>query len=221
MVKLAAEKRTILGKKVAGLRADGFLPAVLYGKGAESHPLSVRMPDFLKVLKSAGESTLVDLEVTGAGTHSVIIHEVGYDPVLSKPIHVDFLEVATDKLLKTHVPIEFVGESEAVKSLGGALVRVMHEIEVEALPKNLPHTIHVDISVLNAFGDKITLADLKIPADVKVHGDPAALVVKVDAPRAVEEEVPAAEINLEDIAVVEKGKKKEPSEEGAADDQEA
>ena len=214
---LQAQKRNIVGKQISKLRKEGFLPAVMYGAGHGSRSLSVHLPEFLKIWKNAGESTIIDLKVEDESARNVVIHDVALDPVLSHPLHVDFLEVASDKLLKTHVPIEFAGEAEAVKSLGGVLVRVMYELEVEALPKNLPHAIRIDVAKLATFDDKIFLGDVVAPAGVKICGDQDALIAKVDQPRA-EEEIETPEVNLESIEVAKRGKKEESPEEKEPDE---
>jgi len=213
MQKLTAEKRTVFGKKTAQLRERGILPAVVYG-GPKSKPeaLSIDAREFQKTWKKAGESTVLDLVIEGGKAKSVIIHDVMVDPVKSSPLHVDFYEVSEDRKLKTHIPLVFIGESNAVKSQGGILVKVVHEIEVEAFPKDIPHEIEVDISALENFSDHITLADLTIPARVTLFGDPAAIVAKVDKPRTTEElESLSADtkVDLEAIEVEKKGKQEE------------
>ncbi len=211
---LSAKKRTEFGKRLIGSRKEGLVPAVMYGSGKESRALFVKLSDFLKVWKNAGESTIIGLGVDNEQAHNVLIHDVSVDPVVSRPLHVDFYEVASDKALRVHVHVEFIGEPEAVKSLGGALVRIMHEIEVEAMPQDLPHEITIDVSHLAAFGDKIFIKDIQAPQGVKILGDADAVMAKIDAPRK-EEEVAAPEINLENIEVAKKGKKEveEPSDE--------
>jgi large subunit ribosomal protein L25 len=213
MQHLAAQKRDILGKQVADLRSKGFLPAVVYGESMEeSLPVSVDMKEFLRVWKAAGESTMVTLKIDGGKEKGVLIQDVAIDPVHSKPLHADFYEVASDKELKAHIPLAFEGESDAVKVLGGILVKVMHEIEIEALPKNLPHEITVDLTKLKTFDDHILLGDLKLPTGVRILGSVEALVAKVDSPRTEEELAGLSEkqdLNLEAIEAEKKGKKEQ------------
>ena len=146
MQTLAAQKREILGKKVKNLRKEGLIPAIIYGRKKESTPISLKENEFTNVWKSAGESSILTLLIDEK-KENVLIHDVTFDPIRDNPIHVDFLAVEMDKLIKVGVKIEFVGESPAVK-LGGTLVKIMHELQVEALPKDLPHEISVDISQL-------------------------------------------------------------------------
>lgn len=209
---ISAQKRTILGKKTSELRSRGVLPAVVYGKGGNSLPLSLNTSDFIKAWRKSGESTILNLALDDSATKNVLIHEVSVDSLTGTPIHVDFFEVSADKPIKAHVPVSFVGESPAVKSDGGVLVKVMYEIEIEALPKDLPHEIQIDLSGLKQFSDHILLKDILLPKGVTLHGEAGALVVKVIAPRS-DAEIAATEetavVDLEAIEVVKKGKKEE------------
>ena len=197
MVELIAERRKSIGHQVKSLRRNGQLPAVLYGADNESQPISVDTKSFGKVLKEAGESTLVELVVDGK-KHNVLIHDVQVDPLTDLPIHADFLSVRMDKEIHAKIPLEFIGESPAVKGESGILVKVMHEIEIEALPKDLPHALRVDISVLEELKSKIHVRDLGIPAGVKILGHFDDVIVLIEAPRTEEElkevvEIPVAE----------------------------
>lgn len=215
MQSITAEKRDILGKKVKTLRSKGFLPAVVYGKGKEAEPVAVREVDFLKLWKSAGESTVVELKL-GQKTENVLIQDVAIDPLKDNPIHADFYIIEMDKPIKVEVPLEFVGESEVVKS-GGILVKVLHELKIEALPKDLPHNITVDISTLKTLEDSIKIKNLAIPAGVKVLDGPDETVVLVEAPRA-EEEVKAAEAEAQSLESIEVVGKKLKAEESATEE---
>ncbi len=209
---LAAQKRSLLGKKTRELRVRGILPGVVYGKSGKSMPLELNFSDFLKTWRKSGESLILNLVVNGGKASNVVIHEVSVDRVTGNPMHVDFYEVSADRPIRTHVPIKFVGESPAVKANGGALVKVMHELEIEALPKDLPHEIEVDLSQLAEFESHILLKDIRTPKGVTLQGDLQALVIKVTAPRSEEEVVAATEsatVDLESIEVVKKGKKEE------------
>ncbi|MBU2265174.1 50S ribosomal protein L25, partial [Patescibacteria group bacterium] len=158
MLELKAETRTIFGKKVSSLRKDGFLPAVLYGHGIKPTAVTVSAKEFDKIFKQAGETTLLNLAI-GDKKHNVFIHDFAKDPLSSQITHVDFFEVKMDEKIKTKVPFVFIGESPAVKADGGVLVRAMQEVEVEALPQDLPKEIPVEISSLKTFEDKIYIKD--------------------------------------------------------------
>lgn len=197
MQELKATVRTSLGKQVKIARAAGILPAVVYGEALPTQSISVPYREFEKVYKAAGESTLVRLDVAGK-PHNVLIHDIAFDPITGKPMHADFYAVRMDKALRARVPLEFIGESSAVKNEGGILVKVAHELEVEALPQDLPHTLVVDLGVLTAFDSRILLKDIVAPSGVKILGSSEEVVAIVNAPRSDEElaalkEAPVAE----------------------------
>lgn len=195
------------GESVAALRSAGEIPAVVYGKGRPTASISVPMREFMKVLKEAGESSAVSL-VLPDGTADVLIHEVVNSPVRGIPEHVDFLVIDMKKPIEVSVPIEFTGVAPAEKGGLGVLVKVMHEIEVKGLPKNVPHTIEVDISSLDVVGAHITIADLKLPAGVEAMVKPEDIVANVSSIKEEKEEV-AAPIDFTQIEVEKKGKKDE------------
>ncbi len=186
---------------VTKLRRDGFIPAVIYGFKVENQSLAVSRTEFEKVLRKAGESTIIDLAVEGGASHPVLIHDVQYHPVHSQAEHVDFYAVNMSEKLTASVVLEFTGESSAVKAQGGTLVKVLSEIEVECLPSDLPHNIIVDISPLVNFEHSILVKDLKVPERVTVITDAEETVVKVQPPRDVEAELAAPVV--EDVSAVE------------------
>ncbi len=206
MFELAIEERDMKAN-LATVRKNGRIPAVFYGPKAKSTSFSVDTVQFKKVLKEAGESSLVRL--TGSnGNTDVLVHEVQYDPIRHEPIHVDFYVVEKDKKTQIEVPLEFEGVSPAVKDFGGILVKVLHEIEVEALPQDLPHNIVVDVSSIIAIDGHVTVSDIKMPKGVTVltKGDE---IVALVSEAAKEEEAPVATIDLSAIEVEKKGKKEE------------
>lgn len=200
---IVAEKRDILGKKTNSLRKRGFLPAVIYGKGNLSESIAVKEIDFLKLWKSAGESSVIELELDGK-KRNVLIQDVAVDPLKDNPIHADFYAVDMTKTVKVEVPLEFAGESDAVKG-GGILIKVLHAIDVESLPADLPRALQVDLSILKNIGDSFSVKNLKIPKDVKILKNPEEIVALVEAPRA-EEELKAEEAppSLESIEILSK-----------------
>jgi len=204
MTKLNAEKRDIFGKKLESSRQAGKLPISVYGAKEQADAYFVNTKDFKKVLREAGESTIVDL-ATDNGTKDTLIHDIAYHPLTGEPIHVDFLVVEKNKPIKVHVPLEFIGESPAVKNLSAMVVKVMYELEVEALPKNLPHEIEVDISTLVDLDSRITVADLKFPSGVTTEADSEEVIASVSeaGEEVVEEEKP---VDLSSIEVEKKGK---------------
>ncbi len=186
------------------------MPAVVYGGGKSAQPITVKESEFLKLWKSAGESTVIELDI-GKEKKNVLIHEVDIDPLKDNPIHVDFYAVDMTKKIHVDVALEFIGESDAVKA-GGILVKVLHALKVEALPNDLPHLISIDISELKAAGDSITVKDIKMPHGVKVLDNAEETVVMVEAPRVVEEVKVEEAPSLESIEVVGKKPKAEAEE---------
>jgi len=185
---LKAETRDIFGKKVRKGRKEGIIPAVIYGHGIESVSVWVHNLEFVRLLESAGESSLIDVSIQGdPKQHSVLIHDVQFDPMTGKPIHADFFEVRMDEEIETNVALEFVGESAAVKVLGGILVKNIDEVSVRCLPVNLPHQLNVDISALKTFDDVIMVKDLIIGKGVEIVSDGEAIIAVVTPPRSEEE----------------------------------
>ncbi len=200
---LKAEKRKLLGRKVKRLRKQGILPASLYGKEVKSLPLQVDLKAVLKVWDQAGETGLVDLKIKGEKeARTVLLKNPQFDPLSDQLIHLDFHQVKLTEKVSVAIPIEVVGEAPAVDK-GGILVTVLDEIEVEALPTDLPEKIVVDVSELKEIDQAITVADLPIDRkkiEVKVADD--QVVVKAEPP--TKEEEPAAEAPSETEAEEEK-----------------
>ncbi len=210
-IELEAQVRTVLGSKVKVLRRSGYIPAVLYGKGLEAISLQVPVKDFYKVLKEAGESTLIYVNI-GGNLYPTIINDVARDPVKDNIIHADFYKVSLTEKIKTKVPVVFVGESPAVKDLAGIFVRNVNELEVEALPQNLPHEITVDISSLKAFGDQILVKSINLGKDVKIEAELDVILATVQEPKSQEEleaELAQPTTGVEDVKIIEKEKKEE------------
>ncbi|PIU99638.1 MAG: 50S ribosomal protein L25, partial [Candidatus Tagabacteria bacterium CG03_land_8_20_14_0_80_41_22] len=202
------ENRNIFGKKLEPFRKKGKLPAVLYGPKEKARPIFISLKDFKKIWDEAGESTVIQLNL-GDTKKEVLIQDVAMDPVKGEPVHVDFYAVLMDKPIKASISLVFEGISPAVKNLGGILIKVMHELEVEALPKNLPHELSVDISALASFENKISAKDIILSKGVKLISNPEETIALIEAPR--EEEAPASEekIAFEEIEVVGKKEKEE------------
>ncbi|MEX0910138.1 MAG: 50S ribosomal protein L25 [Candidatus Paceibacterota bacterium] len=214
MLKLKASTRDKFGKKIKASREAGLLPVVVYGRKEESKPFFVAVKDFEKVLKEAGESTVVDL-MCPEGDKSVLIYAVDYHPVSGLPIHADFYAVEKDKKVEVDVELVFVGESPAVKGLNGILVKVIHALTIEAKPADLPHDIKVDISSLVDFDSQITVADLNLPTGVTSLIPAEEVVALVSAPKEEEPEEATEAPDLSNIEAEKKGKKEE---EAPADD---
>jgi len=186
--KIQAKKRTTLGRKVKKLRREGLLPANLYGDKVKSQALEIPIKEFQKVYEQVGESGLVDLMIDGQ-TNPILIHNVQLHPVTDEPLHADFHKVSlTEKTIAT-VPIELVGESPAVEQKIGILIQPMSEVEVEALPQDLPEHLDINISGLAQTNDAVTVADIGVDkAKVEIKANPEEVVAKIE-PLAKEEEI--------------------------------
>lgn len=207
MITLEAKTREIRGKKAAGeLAKEGRIPAILYGAKREALSISLPLAAFKKVLRDAGESSVIELSGLGASVQA-LIHEVDVDPVTSLPRHADLLAVAKGAKVEVAVPLVFTGESPAVKT-GARLVKVMHELEVSADAAHLPHEIEIDISILENDGDQIHVRDIKLPngVDSKEDGDEVVVLVQI----AEEEPEEVVTLDMSAIDVEKKGKAEEP-----------
>jgi len=204
-ITLKASKRAI-EEKLHKIRKEGKIPAVFYGPKEPSTPISLSEIEFVKAWKQAGESSIIALESEGE-THDALIQEVDVDPVTSKVRHADFYIVEKGKKVQVHVPIVFEGIPPAVKELGGTLTKVLHEVEIEAKPADLPHEITVSVDSLVDFESRVIAKDIKLPAGVTLITDPEEVVALVSE---VKEEVEEAPVDLSAIEIsVEKGKKEE------------
>jgi len=211
MIKLSAKIRTEMGKKTSSLKNNGRIPAVVYGHKVKNVLLDVDYKEFQKVLREAGESSLIELDIEGdKEKRPVLVHELQRDPVSDQFIHIDFFQTSLTEEVEVKVPLVFEGTSLAVKDLGGTLVKNISELEIKALPQNLPHEIKVSIDSLNTFEDHILVKDLNVPTNVKVLAEPDEIVLSVSQPENVEEEL-ASEIEekVEDVEKIEKEKKTE------------
>jgi len=175
--KLKVEERKVLGKQVKKLRRDGILPCNIYGKGIKSTAVQVPQKDFDAVYKEAGVTGLVDVEL-GDKVTPVLIHNMQKD-FRGNVLHADFFQVNLKEKVKTMVPLEIVGEPKAVLDKIGLLMNILSEVEVEALPTDLPENIEVNVEHLANVDDQITVADLKIPAEVTILTEPEQVISKI------------------------------------------
>ena len=219
---LKASARTETGKKLKTIREKGFVPGIVYGRDVSNVVIIIEEESFNKIFKTAGENTLIDLKIEGGDTHTVLIHDVMVDPVSSKPIHVDFYQVRLDEKVKTEIPLNFIGESIAVKEEKGTLLKTLQTVEVESLPADIPHDITVDISAIKTFDDHVRVKDLKFDNNVRVLTDSEETVAMVSPPRTTEEIEKLDEDVEEDVTEVEgvdKGETEAPTPEGRGPDQ--
>jgi large subunit ribosomal protein L25 len=207
---LQVQKRN-MSDKAAALRQKGLIPVELYGKGAENMHLVVAVKDFKKVFKEAGENTVVNA-ILENNKYPVIIHEVSYDGVSGDILNIDLYKVRMDEKIKLMIPIEFIGISPAVKEKNGLLIKSLQELEVEALPMDIPHALQIDISKILEIGQSLYVKDLDLPKTAKALVDPETVVVTVTAKLTEEEELAmqqAAAVGVETVKVESEEKKAE------------
>ena len=193
-IELKAQKRKELGRKVNKLRRVGIIPANIYGSGFKSESVQVNFKEFAAIYKRAGETSVVELAIDGEKKElPVLIHNVQMDPVGDLPIHVDFLKIDLTKKVTADVPLELIGESPAEKQGIGTLVQYLDEIEVEALPGDLPEKIAVDVSDLTDVDQSIMVKDLSYDkAKVDIKENPEEVVAKIEVQKVEVVEAPPA-----------------------------
>lgn len=206
---LTAETRTEKKKKSGLLLAADKLPAVVYGPKQEPLVISVPLREFARILREEGESSVIELSGVTPSPIKVLIHDLFVDPVTNLPRHVDLYAIEKGAKVEIAIPLTYVGEAPAVKE-NGSIVKVLHELEIEAAPENLPHEIEVDVSTLEKIGDQILVSSLKIPAGVTVKNDPEEVVALAQEIKAEEEET--APVDMSAIEVEQKGKTEEEGE---------
>lgn len=201
---LTAEKRTITGKKVKHLRREGILPANMFGKGMKSTSLQLPLKEFQKVYDEVHETGLVDLTVDKE-THPVLIQNIHTQPITHTPLHADFFKVNLKEKVKATIPVIGIGEPKAVTDKIGVLLQSLSEVEVEALPADLPEHIEISVEGLAQIDDSLTVGDLKVPAGVEILAEPAEMVFRIAELVSEEAEELAAEEEAASEAASEEG----------------
>lgn len=189
---LKVTKREVVGKKLKRLRKEGVLPGNIYGKDITSLSVQLPLKEFEHIYNQTGETGLVDLEVDGE-KRPVLIHNVQLDYMTQEPIHADFYQVNLKEKIKTMIPVALVGEPTAVTEKLGLLLQTLNEIEVEALPGDLPEKFEVDVTKLAAVNDQTTVGDIKAPNGVEILTDPSQVVAKISELVSQEAEAQATE----------------------------
>lgn len=189
---LQVQSRVQLGKAVQALRKKGIIPAELYGHGFENQHLEIQGRDFEKVFAEAGENTVITLIAENVKTPA-IVYDVQRDYLTGEIIHADLYRVRMDEKITAHVPIEFIGEAPGVKEHGGVLNKTLSEIEVEALPGDLPRSFEIDVSVLTDIDQSIYVKDLNVSDKVTVIPDQETVIVTLTPPAPEEEQAPVPE----------------------------
>lgn len=194
-----ANRRKLIGKQVKVLRRDGQLPAVMYGRQVDTIPIVIDLKEASKSLSGLSPSALIQIQLDGEEFFA-LVREKQRDVLLGTLTHVDFQAVSLTETVRAEVAIDLIGDSPAVREIGGLLVTNVEQLDVEALPRDLPERIEVDVSNLEAIGDAIYVRDLSLPDSVKVFADPDDVIVVVTLPAEepeLEEEVEVEEELLE------------------------
>lgn len=169
--------------KLDQARKTGKIPAILYGHDAKPQMLWVDFLAFGKMYALAGESSIITLGIEKGKPANVIVQDLAHDAMTNRVSHVDFFQVSMDEELEARIPLEFINESAAVRELGGILVKTLEEVTVSCLPKDLPHSIAIDLATLVDFSVHVQVKDLVLPQGVTVLNDPLTTIVLVEAPR--------------------------------------
>jgi large subunit ribosomal protein L25 len=187
---LTVQPRTITGHHTKALRKSGTIPATIYGKGMQSLTVSLPTDTFAKTYKEAGETHIINVS-TGEATYPVLVHSVQINPVTRAILHVEFYKVNLKEKLKAQVPVHITGQSQAVKDGKGTILTLVNEIEIEALPTDIPEFLSVDVSPLSEVNAELKVKDLPVPTGVTVLTDMELPVVKVGAVLVEVEKTPA------------------------------
>ena len=190
----SVERRTTLGKRVARLRRQGVLPANIFGRGLESVAVQIDERAVRDLLHSHGLNTLISLEIAGENSpRPVVVRDVGRHPVTRVPLHLDFYQVDLERTITGSVPIQVVGESPAVRDLGGLLLVGADSVQIEALPADMPNNVAVSIEGLVELDDEITVGDVDLPDTITVLSDPDQMLARIARPRGLSAEDEEAE----------------------------
>ena len=194
-ITLKATKREVFGKKVRGLRDEGLTPAVVHDHGKQSLHISIEEKKLKQVYSSAGKHHPVVLDIDGKN-YTTLIKEVTLKPAKSQLFHTVFQAVKANEKVKAEIPVHLVGEVPAEKA-SLLVLKQQESVEVEALPKDLVDVLEVSAESLEAVGDKLTVADLKVPEGVEVKTDPETVIATVEMPKDQVAEADAAKAEME------------------------
>lgn len=189
-MELIAQKREKIGKANKSIRKEGFVPAVIFGKGLESSNITVNKNEFIRVYNKAGETTLIDIKIDGDKDQKVLVRDVTYEPVTDEINHIGFYKPNLKEKTTAFIPVHTIGEEKhpLVKSGNAVVLTLINEIEVEALPMDLPHNFTIDISNLEKIGDGVSVSDLSYDkSKVEILGlDAETMVLKLDYATSLE-----------------------------------
>jgi large subunit ribosomal protein L25 len=209
-VVLKADKRIVIGKQVRSLRRAGLLPAVLYGPHMEPLMVSLDAHSSSRILAHMTASSLVTIELDGK-EFPALVREKQRNFIKGNLLHVDFQVISMTEKLRTKVGVELIGNAPVVKEFNAVLINGLEELEVECLPQDLPERIVVDISNLVKIGDGVHVHDIHISDKVELLDNPNEMIVLATSgyEEAEEEEVAPVTEEVEEPAVIERGRKEE------------
>jgi len=188
-MELDAQRRTIVGKKVRRLRRQGLIPAVVYGFGFDK-PQSITLVsrEIERAYVQMGKSAIIRLTVEGSPVRSVLIHDVQFDHTHRYVTHVDFLAPNMNEVLTVGVPLALVGDAPAVRNGDGILVQDLTEVQVSALPDQIPAALTLDVSHMTEISAQITAGDIELPAGVTLITPAEDVIVTVSQAQLVAED---------------------------------
>ncbi len=196
-IKLSANRREVIGKKVKVLRREGMLPAVIYGKEMESLPILLDLRETTKILRDVSRATILTIDVDGE-EYTTLVRERQRGILSGEYEHIDFLAISMTETVKTQVNVFVTGTSPAEEEYGAIVVTGADSVEVEALPADLPESLTVDVTGLTSIGDTITVADLDLPNGVTVLSEPSEMLAVITLPaQEIEEEEEELEEELD------------------------
>mgnify|MGYP001549556183 CR=1 FL=1 len=191
-MEIIAQNREIKGKSVKNLRKQGLTPAVIFGKDMESISITINTNDFIRLYNKAGDTSLIDIKIEGNGTKKVLVKEVTYDPVKDTINHVAFYKPNLKIKTTANIPLEFINkeQNELLKSNQAVLITLHDQVEVSALPADLPHSFDIDVSLLSEVGQGITVAEINVDkSKVEItYPEQEELIVKLDYATQLEQE---------------------------------
>lgn len=218
-LKIQADKREILGKKVRFLRREGITPVHVFGHNVESQALQCDTDSLQRIIGQAGTTRLVALKIEGdESPKSVLIREIQKDAISGQLLHVDFYQIRKTEKIKADIPLVFVGEAPAMHLKGRILAQELSSISVECLPDRLPPQIEIDLSSLEELNQAIHVSDITLGPDITLITSPDRLIVKVAEIRVkIEEEEVVAEEEVAEEAEMEEGAEPEAEAEAKAE----
>jgi large subunit ribosomal protein L25 len=199
-IELKAEPRTLIGRHVRRLRAQGYVPAILYGSHVAATPIQIDGKTLERTLTRAS-GKLISLQIGSDMAVLTLAREIQRDSIRHHVLHIDFYQVVMTEKITAEVPLVFTGEAPAVAEQGGILVHGLNTVEVECLPGDLPPAIEVDLSGLAEFNAMVTVADLPVPSSVTILSDPDSVIARIEQPRMVEEAVGEVAVSAEPALV--------------------